>query len=108
MTIPLISATNIPFPEDYDGVIVRRKVKCIPSYYGCARIKNYKRYDQPIPWFIYTSNGNHKFYVNSVVSQLGDGIPIEQFMDHLTENYPEDYEFILWHPEVLRGEYYGE
>jgi hypothetical protein len=30
----------------------------------------------------------------------------DQFLKYISENYPNDLEFFLWHPEVFEGKYY--
>jgi len=40
---------------------------------------------------------------NSAEYKIGKSsttIPTEQFLDWLNENYPEDFEMFLWHPEI--------
>ena len=46
---------------------------------------------------------------NYILSKTGEHLyPSDQaFLSILSEHYPEDLEFFLWHTEVFEGKYYG-
>lgn len=57
-------------------------------------------------WAIYPSIGSQKSqYAIQDLRGVLNPVSEESFLTILSSCYPEDYEFFLWHPEALNGEW---
>ena len=54
-------------------------------------------------WSIDNIRGRYKLILSSGVRK--DYYKKEMFLDSLKKSYPGDFDFFLWHPEVLEGTY---
>lgn len=57
-------------------------------------------------WAIYPSIGTQKsqYAIRDLQGAL-TSVSEESFLRILSSCYPEDYEFFVWHPEAIRGEW---
>ena len=86
------SIIEIPFDYNYlyenkPVVIVSTRIGFIARYAG-GRLQIYEIDFQPVEYFISNIHRNHDY-----------------FFQWLAEYYPRDLAFILFHPELFRGEF---
>jgi hypothetical protein len=63
--------------------------------------------DDTVIWKIQYHRERHsyKHYIISPSAKRTLYINMEEFLSDLKKIYPEDYEFFLWHPEAINGEW---
>jgi len=57
-----------------------------------------------ISWSIWTSRADYSIF--DKVSYTFINVKVRQdFLEKVRDQYPEDFEFFIWHPEIFDGEY---
>ncbi len=87
--------------EDYDNIIITKNEEGDILYIG-----RYLSDMSPMQ----LDDGNFHLYsqlweIGTCKMSKGKFISEEAFMDLIRSDYPDDYEFILWNPEVLELKY---
>lgn len=77
------------------NLISNPDMKFIASFHRATDLKDP---NDEVVWYMW-SNTEYR---------AGNGLvkmPTEEFLDWLNENYPEDLEMFLWHPELFEGRF---
>jgi predicted DNA-binding protein (MmcQ/YjbR family) len=107
MIRPIIERTFDDFNFARDNVIIRLKVSTIKSKQNIACIFRGKvsathmhKTHWRITFYSFGFNGvNEKYYVAS------NEVSKEKLLDSLKSDYPNDFEFFIWNPDILNGVY---
>ncbi len=78
--------------------------------YKFDTIRRYFTYSEItcLGWEIYNNSWSYQTTRFSIATQDGRILAVnkERFINYVSENFPEDFEWLLWHPEVFNGEYH--
>ncbi len=80
----------------YNGIVV---VAGTPAKYDQCPVVCRCNFTQDIIWSAVAQYGITKYFLN------GKKVIKETFLEFVATNYPADFEMILWHPEILNGQY---
>ena len=111
MIRPIIERTFDDFNFARDNVIIRLKVSTIKSKQNIACIFRGKvsaTHMHNTHWRILFYSLGFKIgfkNVNETYYIAGNEVSKEELLDALKSDYPNDFEFFIWNPDILNGVY---
>lgn len=90
----------VPFKYYMEGLGNGEIISTIPELPGAYSVVCRTILDSDeVLWYFNTTSPNSQFQER--------WLPKEQCLDLIKEHYPDDFELILFHPEILEGRYNG-
>lgn len=112
MTVPVVRECGDPYEAKLDNSLVMTKIKSY-LYIGRYRYNDRTIYnidnqsamgsDELIFEICIKQNDKCSIFM---ISTSFDTHKVDYFLDYLKENYPSDFLWLMFHPEILEGKYY--